>query len=268
MADTTVYSSYAGVYDLWMEPEMYDGWEELILDTLKEHGIDPAASSAEGDDGPALADVACGTGQMSVRFAADGFRVTGYDLSAEMLHEASARAERLGIPVRFVQKDMRSLQDGTEEGSSFKAVVCLCDSINYMLAPEDLESAFRSMAGLLADEGLLIVDIHTPYYYRDVLGNDVFADEEEEASYIWENHFDEEHMLNRCRLTLFIREEEDSSLYRKHTEHHVQRAYAMEEVIAAAEQAGLTVEKMLDMDSLAEPAGETERIMLVCIRRK
>ena len=266
MADASVYSSYAGVYDLWMEPEMYDGWEELILTVLKEHGIDPAFPAA-GTDGPTLADIACGTGQMSVRFAADGFDVTGIDLSGEMLAEASARAERLGIPVRFMQQDMRALQPDAA-GTAFDAVVCLCDSLNYMLDRKDLEKALRSMAGILADNGLLILDIHTPYYYRDVLGDDIFADEEDEASFIWENRFDEESMVNRCRLTLFIREGEDGDLFRKHTEHHVQRAYTPEEVNAAAAQAGLTAEKMLDADSLAAPSGDSERIVLVYSRRK
>lgn len=246
---TDIYKSYAGVYDLWMDPGMYDDWEEIILAVLRKCGIDPAKKEYR------LADVACGTGQMSLRFAADGFNVTGVDISPDMIRVAADNAERLGIPAEFSCQDMRELHLNEPADT----VICLCDSLNYLLTDEDLEKAFLAASGSLTKQGLYVTDIHTPYYYRDVLGEDVFADDREEASFIWDNRFDEQTMLNSCELTLFIKEGER---YSKHKEHHIQKAYTAEHISQIAGKAGMILYLQLDPDTGEAPDDASERIML------
>ena len=63
------YTSFAQVYDLFMDNVPYDEWCAYICETLKKHGI---------ADGPVL-DLGCGTGELTRRLAACGYDMTGVD---------------------------------------------------------------------------------------------------------------------------------------------------------------------------------------------
>lgn len=72
------YTSFAQVYDLFMDNVPYDEWCAYICETLKKHGI---------ADGPVL-DLGCGTGELTRRLAACGYDMTGVDVSVDMLQKA------------------------------------------------------------------------------------------------------------------------------------------------------------------------------------
>ena len=65
------YTSFAQVYDLFMDNVPYDEWCAYICETLKKHGI---------ADGPVL-DLGCGTGSLTEILAREGYDMTGIDLS-------------------------------------------------------------------------------------------------------------------------------------------------------------------------------------------
>ena len=48
-----------------------------------------------------------------------------------------------------------------------------------------------------------------------MLGNQVIAEDRDECSFIWENYYNHTSMINEYELTLFVREDEEASLYRK-----------------------------------------------------
>ena len=65
-------------------------------------------------------DVGCGTGLQAVELARRGWDVTGIDLERKALREASGRAARAGVQVRFLQADVtRMRQSGVGDGFSF-----------------------------------------------------------------------------------------------------------------------------------------------------
>lgn len=51
-------------------------------------------------------DLGCGAGNYAVWFAARGFEMTGFDLSAEAIGLANGRAREIGVDVRFVAADL------------------------------------------------------------------------------------------------------------------------------------------------------------------
>ena len=79
--------------------------------------------------------------------------------------------------------------------------------------------------------------MNTLFKHREVLGENVICENREEGSFIWENFYDEEERINQYDLTLFIREEGTSPLYRKYEETHFQRGYEPEQVKSLLEQA-------------------------------
>lgn len=242
------YSSFAQVYDLFMDNVPYEEWSTYLIGLLKEYGV---------EDGLVL-DLGCGTGKMTRLLEKAGYDMVGIDYSEDMLGIAREQQfEDADSSILYLLQDMRELElDGT-----VRAVVSICDSMNYILEDEELEQVFRSVNRYLDPKGMFLFDLNTLYKYRDMLGETTISENREEGSFIWDNYFDEEEMVNEYDLTLFIREKGD--LYRKYEETHFQRAYTLERVKELLEKAGMEFVAAYDAFT-KEPVKETsERIYII-----
>lgn len=72
--------------------------------------------------GSTVLDIPIGTGRLLPLFSARGFDVSGVDVSADMLAQARATAKSLGLPVRLIRADVRSVPFPDD---SFELVLCL-----------------------------------------------------------------------------------------------------------------------------------------------
>ena len=78
------YTSFAEVYDMFMDNIPYEDWCGYLTSLLKEYGI---------NDGLVL-DLGCGTGTLTELLAKEGYDMIGVDVSEDMLQEAiEKRAE-------------------------------------------------------------------------------------------------------------------------------------------------------------------------------
>ena len=144
------------------------------------------------------------------------------------------------------------------------AVVCVCDSLNYLLEEEDLAEVFSLVHNYLDQNGVFIFDMNTIHKYRDLIGDATICENREEGSFIWENYYDEESMINEYDLTLFVKE--PSGLYRKEEENHFQRAYSLETIRELVKKSGLKLLHIYDAFT-HEPAREdSERVYVICQR--
>lgn len=239
------YTDFAAVYDLFMEETPYQEWKERIVELLKEHGI---------HDGLVL-DLGCGTGTMTELLGREGYDMIGVDASCDMLDVAVKKRESSGLDILYLCQDMREL----ELYGTVRAVVCICDGLNYLLDREGLIETFRLVNNYLDPKGLFLFDFNTVHKYRDVIGDRTIAENREEASFIWENEYDEETGLNEYALTLFIRDRE-SGLYVKTEEEHLQRGYELEEVKSCLQEAGLTFLSAYDTDTNGAVTEDSQRI--------
>lgn len=87
-----------------------------------------------------------------------------------------------------------------------KAVVSICDSINYILEEDDLREVFSLVNNYLDPKGMFIFDLNTKYKYEQ-MGETTIAENREEASFIWDNYYDPEEEINEYELAIFIPEE-------------------------------------------------------------
>ncbi len=158
------YDRSALFYDKVTQADDYDRWVGLYLDLLREHG------SPSGR----LVDLGCGTGKAALRLAAQGFEVTGVDLSPEMLEVARAKqgAER----VRFVTGDLRDLP---ERLGPFDVAVALGEPLNHLADEEELLAAFRGVARLLQPAGLFVFDLNTSAFYERIAAVQQISDHDE-----------------------------------------------------------------------------------------
>ena len=103
--------------------------------------------------GGRLLDVPCGHGRLAIELAARGYRVTGVDLSAELLEAARADAAARGIAVTWRESDMRDLSFP----EPFDAAFCAGSSFGYF---DDSGNAdfLRAVAGALRPGGRFVLD--------------------------------------------------------------------------------------------------------------
>jgi len=241
------YTSFAQVYDLFMDNIPYEEWCGRIVEILREYGIDSGL----------VLDLGCGTGSMTELLAQRGYDMIGVDASEEMLELAVEKRERSGHDILYLLQDMREF----ELYGTVRAIVSVCDSINYITEEEDLLEVFRLMNNYLDPKGIVLFDFNTVYKYEELLGENTIAENRPEGSFIWENYYDPKERLNEYDLTLFIREEE--GLYRKYEETHYQRAYSLEQVLELLRKAGLKTLRVFDAQTGGEPLGTTERLCVI-----
>lgn len=245
------YTGFAEVYDLFMEDVPYEEWGSYLKELLTDYGI---------RDGLIL-DLGCGTGILTELLAEAGYDMTGIDLSEEMLEIAAERREASGHDILYLCQDMREF----ELYGTVRAIVSSCDSMNYILEKEEFLGILSAAARNYLDYGgLFIFDLNTEYKYRELLGEQTIAENRDEGSFIWENYYDEEEMINEYQLTLFIRE--DSGYYRKQEETHYQRAYTLDTVQRLVEQSGLELVHIYDAFTHEPARADSERVHVICQR--
>jgi len=246
------YTSFASVYDTFMDNIPYEEWAEYLVDLLKEYGI---------RDGLVL-DLGCGTGNMTELLAASGYDMIGVDNAEEMLEIAMEKREKSGHDILYLLQDMREF----ELYGTVKAIVSICDSINYITEEEDLLEVFRLANNYLDPKGIFIFDFNTVHKYRDVLGSQTIAEDREECSFIWDNYYYEDEQINEYELSLFIKEN-DSDLYRKYQEMHYQKAYELDTIKRLVEESGLEFITAFDAFTRNMPTDESERVYVVARER-
>ena len=242
------YSDFARVYDIFMDNVEYEKWAEYLIGSLKEYGI---------EDGIVL-ELGCGTGVMTELLAESGYDMIGVDNSEEMLGEAMEKRAESGHEILYLEQDMREF----ELYGTVKAIVSICDSMNYITEDEDLLEVFKLVNNYLDPEGVFIFDLNTVYKYEKILGEQTIAENREDASFIWDNYYDEEEQINEYDLALFIPEGKDG-LYRKYEEVHYQRAYELELVKELLEKAGMEFVTAYDAFTKNPVNEKSERIYVI-----
>ena len=244
------YNGFAKVYDLFMDNIPYEEWTEYLKGLLAEGGV---------RDGIVL-DLGCGTGSVTELLAKAGFDMIGIDNSEEMLEIAMEKKTEADLDILYLLQDMREF----ELYGTVKAVVSICDSMNYILEDEDLLEVFRLVHNYLDNDGIFVFDMNTMYKYQEILADNTFAEDREQSSFIWENFYDEEEQINQYDLSIFVQEEDGR--YCKYEETHLQRAYERRCVEELIKESGLELLHVYDAFTRELPAEDSQRIYFVCRR--
>lgn len=143
------YEAMAPVYDDFTGHYESEAWIADLVKALERRGL----------NGKRLLDVGCGTGTSFLPMLAQGWEVTGCDISPAMLKLAR---EKAGDAVQLTAADMLDLP----QFGKFDLVWALDDAINYLLSPEELGRALAGMRANLAPTGLLLFDVNELQAYR------------------------------------------------------------------------------------------------------
>ena len=230
------YDAFAYAYDRALGERFFKA-ASMLLDATLERYPTPKRTHL---------DVACGTG-MAVRwFRERGWKSVGVDASLPMLQLARGG----------VAGDMRRLPFGR----TFARITCLYDSLNHLLDPADLQAAFHSIRGVMAEDSLFLFDVTHPEIYPEIWGiADPYVSKGRDYHLEIATTYRKREKLGRAAVTGWATIKGQRVAIR---EHHRQRAYSEREIRKMLAEAGLTAVDVLDFD----PYGEADDIEAATVK--
>lgn len=244
------YSGFAEVYDKFMDNVPYVEWTDYLISLLKENGVDTGL----------IAELACGTGNVTAGLKAAGYDMIGIDNSVEMLQVAMEKEADEENKILYLCQDMREF----ELYGTVRAIVCICDGMNYILEKADLVKIFKLVNNYLDKDGVFIFDLNTIFKYEILLGDRVIAENRHNMSFIWENYYDSEERINEYDLTIYIEDKDDEEgRFSRFDEIHYQKGYTIEEIKDALDEAGMEFVAVYDAFTKEAPKGDSERVYFI-----
>lgn len=238
------YDKFAKYYDELMYDCDYFEWSQYLLNLIKKEST-----------GKKLIDIACGSGKHTILLKKAGYDVIGMDNSATMLEKAIINSRKEMQNIMYIKQDIIEF----DIENRFDIATCICDGINYV---SDLKTAFKNIFNSLKNDGVFLFDISSEYKLKNILGDNLFTDETENVTYIWQNSFDEKTNTVEMYLTFFVKNED--GLYERFDETHIQYAHKFDEVKTSLISAGFKSVKAYAFLSDKEYNGENvERIQFI-----
>ena len=236
------YGALAASYDRLTNDVDYAAVVDFYLEILKQEGLKPRTA----------VDLACGTGSVTALLAKLGMKVTGVDMSEEMLCVASQKAQEAENPPVFVCQRLEQLQ--LPRGVDL--AVCALDSLDYITDPADCAEAIRRVYKALNPGGCFIFDVNTPEKLRAMDGQ-VFLDEDDDVYCVWRGEFDEETNICTYGMDLFQRQGDQ---WLRSWEEHREYAYDAQTLTGYLRDAGFTAIRVYADRVMEAPREGEQRI--------
>ena len=221
-----MYTAFAAVYDRLMRDVDYEAWARHYARLL-------AGAHVHGGN---VCECACGTGSLTLPLRRLGYRMTGVDLSRDMLSQAAQKARDAGLEIPFVCQDMCHMQ------------------------------LHRAACAQLKPGGALIFDVSTPEKLSGTLGDHTLVCQEEDISYIWQNAYHPRTRTVDMRLSIFVGDTDGR--YQRLEETQTQRAHTLEELTKYLVEAGFADIRAYGKLALRAPRPGDERWHIRAIRPK
>lgn len=238
------FETFALIYNQVMDNSLYEAWLAFTLRHINEQNQ--------------LLELACGTGELAIQFAKQGFGVTAIDLSEEMLAMANQQAQEKEVDVQFVQADMLDLTDI----GHYEIVTCYSDSICFLADEKAVQTAFEQVNQVLKENGIFLFDVHSLYQMDDIFPEYNYHYQTDDFAFLWESYPTEVPHSIEHFLTFFIKNGEET--FTREDELHVERTYPIETYRRLLKQAGFSqVELYADFKDCL-PTKTSRRWFFVC----
>lgn len=248
------YQQFAYIYDELMEDAPYDEWVKITRYFMEKYIPQPSH----------IVDLGCGTGEIAVRLAKQGYKVTGVDLSEEMLALAQHKSNNVD-GIQWICQDIRKLEGFRD----IPLILSYCDVLNYILEEQELEETFQKVFQSLENNGLFIFDVHSPYYIQQVVSNQTFTQVGDEVSYVWICEEGSVPLEVTHDLTFFVQTNQEKSLYERYDEEHTQKTYPLSTYEALLKKVGFQILDIFgDFNVEQIPREEDHRLFFVCQKQE
>lgn len=181
--------------------------------------------------GAKVLDLCCGSGHVTRELVARGYEVTGIDVSSRLIEQA--RRELPGVD--FQVQDARKLQ----LDPPFDAVLSTFDSLNHILALEDLNCVFARVKGLVARDGLFVFDMNLEEAYSADLHRWTVTVDDVEVTLV-RGEYDPDTHHAKTELVWFTKERTEGNLWRQHRSLVEERCYPQPDILLGLREAGFS----------------------------
>lgn len=111
-------------------------------------------------------DVGCGNGRFLLPLARKGYKITGIDISEDMLSECRRRLEPYKVQANLIQKDLHTM----DFDADFDALLCMDSVICYFLDSEQIVAVLEKFRRALCPQGILILENWNILAHYDLFG--------------------------------------------------------------------------------------------------
>lgn len=202
-----------------------------------------------------VADLACGTGSISVHLCELGYDVIGVDLSPEMLSIAKAKSPD---SILYLCQPL----DELDLFGTIDASVCCLDSLNHITDEFELQRTFDRISLFTEPCGAFIFDVNTEYKHRSILADNCFVYELDDVFCVWQNSTDDE-LFTDIYLDFFV---PNGDVYYRQSEQITERAYSVDALRVMLNKSGFKTVSVYDGYTRNLPNEKSERLVFVCIK--
>ena len=233
------YSVLAKYYDRLMGDFDYQGYLSFVVDGLTGEGVD----------------LACGSGEMTMALAKAGRKMTGIDISEEMLNFATVKAKKQGVDIKWIRQDIAQL----ELSHKVDFITCVCDGVNY-IEKSQLKDFFHRVNSYLKDGGKFVFDISSSYKLSQILADNLFCEDYDDVTYIWSNTLGDGYV--DMDLDFFEKIQDDT--YKRVGESHRQYIHTQKDIEDLLRDWNLNV---YDGESFSSVKPKSKRLLFVATKK-
>lgn len=223
----------------------YEKWSQYLIFTLNKfkglkNGID----------------IGCGSGYFTRFLYKNGFSMQGYDISPEMLQKANEFNKTENCKIQYILQSVENLQ----VLSKVDFAISVNDCFNY-IPPEKLLKAFKKVNSSLKKGGIFIFDISSENKLTKKVANGIFADDEEDVTYLSFNKRENDKII--MDVTLFVKKSDGD--FMRLDEKHIQYIHKTEFIKKRLIEANFEIVSI--EGHLGEDFNNSDRINFICKRQ-
>lgn len=244
------YNEFAYFYDEFNGAADYEALFSYIQKELIRHGI---------HDG-ILADLGCGTGDLTLMLTQAGYDVIGIDRSEEMLSVLREKADELGLTgqLLLLRQDLLEL----DLYGTIRAAVSTFDTYSHIGPLDRFEEAIRKAAYFMEKGGVFVFDLNTPYKHQHILAGQTFDIEAEDALCHWTNQYDES--TGRVDIQIDITYQDTGEHFK---ESFCEYSYPLETVETLLQRYGFQVARISDGEDFGPVCPDSPRWIITAIKQ-
>lgn len=244
------YNEFAYFYDELNSAANYDALYQYIQKELNAHGVQEGI----------LADLGCGTGDLTLMLTQAGYDVIGIDQSEEMLSVLREKADELGLTGRLLLLRQNLLD--LDLYGTIRAAVSTFDTLNHIGPVDQFEQAIRKAAYFMEKGGVFLFDLNTPYKHQHILADRSFDIEAEDAQCHWTNHYEPD--TGRVDIDITIAYQETGEHFQ---EHFYEYSYPLETVELFLQRYGFVMTRIADGEDFGPVRPDSPRWIITAVKQ-
>ncbi|MDD3429153.1 MAG: class I SAM-dependent methyltransferase [Oscillospiraceae bacterium] len=247
------YNEFAYFYDEFNEDANYEALFSYVKKQLNKYGVKNGI----------VADLGCGTGDLTLMLAQCGYDMIAIDYSEEMLAVLAEKVQQVGVAnVLMLRQDLTKL----DLYGTVNAAVSTFDTYNHIGPFNRFEKAIADAALFMEKGAVFVFDLNTPYKHKHILADRTFEMETEDAVCIWKNDYDDAEKKSCIHIDIKYYDNDDKT-ENCFEEEFYEYVYTQQQVCQVCEKYGLKIVEICDGEAFVPLKTDSQRMIVTAIKQ-